>query len=197
MASVPPRFVNVDMRDLKIPLLARAQADRVSVSSLVREAVAQRLGLADRTAGTPPVGHAAVKQVSTVKLSIRVLPSEAEQFADGARAAGLSRAAYFAEILAGSGSVKSGDIRFKQLAALNAACAEISTLGRSIRRLAALLRQADVDAAKDYAAMLGTLADDVRRHLALTSDVLADVRPRRPGRARPATRPRDGAGDNA
>lgn len=198
MASAPPQFVTVDMRELKAALLARAQADRVSVSSLVREAVAHRLGLTEQPGAAAPVGRAAaVGQVSTVKLSVRVLPSEAERFASAVRASGLSRGAYFAEMLGGNASVASGALRFEQLAALNAACGEISTLGRNIRHLAALLRQAKVDAAKSYGAMLGTLADDVRRNLALTSDVLADVRPRRTGRTRPATRRRHGSGDNA
>ena len=47
-------FVTVDMRGLKAALVARAQAERVSVSVLVRGAVARDLGLAAE--GEP--GHA-------------------------------------------------------------------------------------------------------------------------------------------
>ena len=38
-------FVSVEMRGLKAALVARAQAQRVSVSELVRSAVARDLGL--------------------------------------------------------------------------------------------------------------------------------------------------------
>jgi hypothetical protein len=38
-------FVTVEMRGLKAALMARAQAERVSVSALVRRAVTRDLGL--------------------------------------------------------------------------------------------------------------------------------------------------------
>ena len=41
-------FVSVEMRGLKAALVARAQAQRVSVSELVRSAVARDLGLLAR-----------------------------------------------------------------------------------------------------------------------------------------------------
>ena len=40
-------FVTVDMRGLKAALVARAQAERVSVSVVVRRAVERELGLVD------------------------------------------------------------------------------------------------------------------------------------------------------
>ena len=50
-------FVTVDMRGLKAALVARAQAERVSVSVLVRGAVAREIGLdkaaADQQAAVP------------------------------------------------------------------------------------------------------------------------------------------------
>ena len=46
-------FVTVDMRGLKAALVARAQTERVSVSVLVRTAVARDLGLADGTEARP------------------------------------------------------------------------------------------------------------------------------------------------
>ena len=50
-------FVTVDMRGLKAALVARAQAERVSVSVVVRRAVERELGLVDassRAAGRGP-----------------------------------------------------------------------------------------------------------------------------------------------
>ena len=45
-------FVTVDMRGLKAALVARAQAQRVSVSVLVRGAVERELGLVEASAET-------------------------------------------------------------------------------------------------------------------------------------------------
>jgi hypothetical protein len=45
MNTVPHDFVTVDMRGLKAALVARARRERVSVSVLVRKALARDLGL--------------------------------------------------------------------------------------------------------------------------------------------------------
>jgi hypothetical protein len=75
-------FVTVDMRGLKAPLVARAQAQRVSVSVLVRGAVARELGLAEGAAFQQPTAQAIGPWTATgVKLSIRVTPEEAAQLA--------------------------------------------------------------------------------------------------------------------
>ena len=50
MTSSPHDFVTVDMRGLKAALVARAQAERVSVSAVVRRAVQRELGLANESA---------------------------------------------------------------------------------------------------------------------------------------------------
>ena len=87
-------FVTVDMRGLKAALVARAQADRVSVSVLVRGAVARDLGLA-ADGETSRIDEQTERQssVTPVKLSIRMTAAEARQLAAGARTAGLSRGA--------------------------------------------------------------------------------------------------------
>jgi hypothetical protein len=88
-------FVTVDMRGLKAALVARAQAQRASVSVLVRAAVARELGLA---VPVDPYQSAECTVIasrsSTIKLSVRMTAKEAEQLAAGARAEGLSRGAY-------------------------------------------------------------------------------------------------------
>jgi putative exporter of polyketide antibiotics len=93
--------ISVDLRGLKAVLMARAHDQRVSLSVLVRGAVARDLGLADaaeryRTAASVGVTSSA----ANVKLSIRLTPEEASLLAAGARAAGLSRGAYLAGLMA-------------------------------------------------------------------------------------------------
>lgn len=173
-------FVTVDMRGLKAALVARAQAERVSVSVLVRSAVARDLGLAPGDEVGRMVDSAERPSSATpVKLSIRVSAEEARQLAAGARAAGLSRGAYLAGLIADVPVLSAGGGRTEHIAALMASCAELATLSRNVHRLTALLRQANVEPARPYREMLDTLAGDVRRHLELAARVLADLQPQR------------------
>jgi hypothetical protein len=109
--------------------------------------------------------------------------AEAEQLAAGARQAGLSRGAYLAGLLAGVPSLVDGSAsRPDRLAALNASCAELSTLSRDLHHLTSLLRQGQVRAAMAYRETLDTLGVDVREHLAVAASLLAELRPARPAR---------------
>ena len=179
MNTHSPDFVTVDMRGLKAALVARAQAERVSVSVLVRGAVARELGLAkaavDQQAAAP-AGSAS--SATKVKLSIRMTPEEAERLVAGARAAGLSRGAYLAGLIAGVPVLSAGASRTDHLATLIASSAELSTLSRNIHHLTSLLREGNVRPALEYRGMLDTLAGDVRGHLMLAASVLSDLRPR-------------------
>ncbi len=182
-------FVTVDMRGLKAALVARALADRVSTSVLVRRAVARDLGLAasdgsDQLAGPSHAASSAAK----VKLSIRMTREEAERLAAGARSAGLSRGAYLAGLIADVPVLTSGAHRADHIASLVASCAELSTLSRNIHHLTSLLRDGNVQPAREYRAMLDTLAGDVRGHLMLAARVLADLQPRRRSARAPSIR---------
>jgi hypothetical protein len=77
-----------------------------------------------------------------------------------------------------SGSAARPDL----LVALNASCAELSTLTRNLHHLTTLLRQGQVRAAMEYRQMLNTLDGDVREHLAIAAALLAELRPARPTR---------------
>jgi hypothetical protein len=181
-------FVTVDMRGLKAALVARAKAERVSVSVLVRNAVARDLGLGaecePQRADTPSRG---TPRAAGVKLSIRMTAEEAQQLAAGARAAGLSRGAYLAGLVANVPVLSSGSGRAEHVASLMASSAELSTLSRNIHRLTALLRQANVEPARPYREMLDSLAGDVRRHLELAARALSDLQARG-GKAAPSAR---------
>jgi hypothetical protein len=184
MNTHSPDFVTVDMRGLKAALVARAQAERVSVSVLVRGAVERELGLVNGSKESEGATRDAAATGSIVKLSIRLTSGEAEQLDAGARRAGLSRGAFLAGLLANVPSLSGGaGSRLDCLAALTASSAELSTLSRNINHLTALLRQGQVRPAQEYRRMLDTLGDDVRAHLGLAASVLADLRPARPSSA--------------
>jgi hypothetical protein len=172
-------FVSVDMRGLKAALVARAQAERVSVSVLVRGAVARDLGLAvEREPQRANMPGGGTSRAASVKLSIRMTAAEAQKIAACARAAGLSRGAYLAGLVANVPVLSAGGGRTEHIASLMASSAELATLSRNIHRLTALLRQANVEPARPYREMLDTLAGDVRRHLELAARALADLQPR-------------------
>ena len=63
-------FVTVDMRGLKAALVARAQAERVSVSVLVRGAVARQLGLAMAAVDQQATSAVATSSAASVKLQL-------------------------------------------------------------------------------------------------------------------------------
>jgi len=181
-------FVTVEMRGLKAALVARAQAERVTVSVLVRGAVARDLGL---SAECKPRHQDKLMDsasgAASVKLSIRMTAEEARQLDAGARSAGLSRGAYLAGLVANVPVLTSGGGRAGHIQTLMASSAELATLSRNIHRLTALLRQANVEPARPYRAMLDTVAADVRRHLELAAQTLTDLQPQSRG-ARPPAR---------
>jgi hypothetical protein len=180
MNSSSHDFVTVDMRGLKTALVGRAQAERVSVSAVVRRAVQRELGFADPSAQREPSARPADAAASAVKLSIRLTSAEADQLAAGAQRAGLSRGAFLAGLLAGVPSLSGGTgSRPDGIAALTGSSAELATLTRNIHHLSTLLRQGEVRAAQEYRRMLDTLGDEVRAHLRLAGSVLADLRPAR------------------
>ena len=172
-------FVTVDMRGLKAALVARAQAERVSVSVVVRRAVERELQLVISSGPEGPA-PSLMADGQIVKLSIRLARNQAERLDAAARSAGLSRGAFLAGLIAGVPALADGKAsRLACLAALNASCAELSTLTRNLHQLTSLLRQGEVRAAREYRRMLDTLGDEVREHLRMAASTLAELRPSR------------------
>ena len=180
MSNISRDLVSVDMRGMKAELVARAHTRRIGVSAIVRSAVARELGL-EEAPGTPE-GIPVAVATDEVKISIRLSSAEAVQLAAEARRVGISRGAYVGSLVSGAALLaKPKD----HLAALTAACAELSNLGRNIYHLTTLLRRGSFLAAEEYRGMLDSLEADLRRNLKVVADALADLRPR----FRRATRP--------
>ena len=189
MNTLPHEFVTVDMRGLKAALVACAQAERVSVSVVVRRAVECELGRVDASHESGSTGRPAVPAGLTVKLSIRLASAEAERLDAAARRAGLSRGAFLAGLVSSIPSLPGVlSNRADYLAALTASSAELATLGRNVHQLAMLLRRGDVPAALEYRWKLEALGDEVRSHLRLAAGALAELRPARSVRADAAVR---------
>ena len=175
MSNLHHDFVTVDMRGLKAALVERARSERVSVSALVRRAVAYELERERPLLRSMPTSTAP----RSVKVSIRLTGSEAERLRIRARADGTSMGSLLTALAAETPAPRSGANRPHVLAALVESSAGLSTLNRSVHHLTVLLRQGSSEAARQYRGMLETLADEVRRHLNLASSTLAELPPRR------------------
>jgi hypothetical protein len=171
--------ISVDLRGLRAALFDRARGQGVSPSELVRDALVKALGQLEQH----PLGHTAnvspAPDEARARLSLRMTRTEALAILSAARQAGMAPGAYVADLVAGVPVLNGGAKRADHIAELTASSAELSTLIRNIHHLTSLLRQGQVRPAQEYRAMLDTLADDVRTHLKLASNVLTDLQPRR------------------
>ena len=130
-------------------------------------------------------------------LNLRMSREQVGATMEAARRAGMNPGDYVGNLVANVPVLSAGGSRAEHIAKLIASSAELSTLSRNIHRLTALLRQANVEPARQYREMLDTLAGEVREHLVVASCVLASLRPRREiamaseqgDRERPASRP--------
>jgi hypothetical protein len=173
--------ISVDLHGLKAALFARAEVLGVSPSGLVRATLATTLGQSE----TINIDRSRQGQSSgtsdRVRLCLRIGRAQAHATMDAARRAGMSPGDYVGGLVTQVPVLSAGANRAEHIAALIASSAELSTLSRNIHRLTLLLREGNVQPAKQYRAMLDTLAGDVRGHLALASRALADLQPRSRG----------------
>ena len=171
--------LSVDLHGLKAALLERAKRAGTSPSGWVRATLAEALG------GPPvPVGEAApprlkARDVSRVRLTLRMSRADASAVLAAARLAGQPPGDFIADLLAGQPAPMPASDRAETVGALIAACADLSTFSRNLSHLVSLLRQGAFRPAEEYRPMLTTLSIDVREHLAHLTRVLVDLQPRR------------------
>ena len=177
-------YFTVDLRGLRPALRARAACDGVTESDVLRSALVAALGDSGIRPPTPVVESAASPSTTRhVKLSVRLSVAAARRLDLNGRAAGLSRGAYLMRLIDGAPPVIPSTERVAGFAALNASASEVALLGRDINHLTHLLRTGSVRAAREYQWRMETLNGDVRKHLALSAAVIAELMSDRRGRA--------------
>lgn len=169
--------ISVDLRGLKAALVDRAKVLGLSPSGLVRSTLAVALGTDTKAGEGDAQARPATGGGPRVRLCLRMSRLHASTTIQAARCAGLSPGDYVAGLVTNVPVLAAGGSRGEYLNALVASCSELSTLSRNIHRLTTLLRQANVDAARPYREMLEGVASDVRRHLEIASNVLAELQP--------------------
>jgi hypothetical protein len=171
--------LSVDLQGLKAALLDRAKALCVTPSGYVRTTLMEALGRAADVDAVLLAPRALASPGNRVRVCVRMSRQDASAAMEAARHARLPLGDYFAGLVSGVPVLSGGGSRADHIAALIASSAELSTLSRNIHRLTVLLRQADIDRARPYREMLDTLAADVRGHLQVAAQVLADLQPQR------------------
>ena len=179
--------ISVDLHGLKAMLVERSRALALSPSELVRKVLVKELGQPAGVESQPHRSHLVRQVGNRMRLCLRMQMDDAAETLEAARMAGMSPGDYVSGLVAGVPAILRGGGQTDHIVALTASNAELSTLSRNIYHLTHLLRQAEVGPALYYRDMLDTLSVDVRRHLALASGVLADLRPRHqpPSQRRP------------
>ena len=184
MTSPARDYFTVDLRGLRPALRARAACDGLTESDVLRSALAVALGECGIRSPTPVVESVACPSTTRrVKLSVRLSVAAARRLDLNGRAAGLSRGAYLMRLIDGAPTVIPSTERVAGFAALNASASEVALLGRDINHLTHLLRMGSVRAAREYQGRMETLDGDVRKHLALSTVVIAELMADRRGRA--------------
>jgi hypothetical protein len=175
MASQSRDRITVDLRGSKAALIARAQGQGVSPSELLRSLLAT--ALADGEGEPANRGVAPEPAGKRVRLSLRMRSGDVVALMNHARATGLSAGDFVAALVNQAPVLAAREGPQIHLAALTQSCNELATLSRSLRHLAALLREGSTRAAQEYRAMLDAVDSDVRAHLGLAATVLAEIRP--------------------
>ena len=178
MNNTASDFVKVDLRGLKVALVAHARRRRVSLSRVVRDSV--ELVIDQGAPAHVPVltaGKATPRSVEPdlVKVWFRLTSDEVAKLKAMATRSGLSRSAVVGEMLRGTDRLVASDDRREHRSVLIASNAELAAVGRNLRHLADLLRQSQFEAAQKYRALLDTVADDIKKHLKIAGGLLADM----------------------
>jgi signal transduction histidine kinase len=181
-APVARNRLTVDLRGLKAALTQQARARGIPPSQFVRNVLAAALGQAS-DAGATADDTTRAEPGDRLRLSLRLRRDEAHRLRAAAASAGLPLGACVSGLAAGVAVLQAGARRDDYLAAATASCAELATLGRSLRHLSDLLRQGSVRAAQEYRDLLDTVAGDVQRNLEVASAALVDLQPSRAGAA--------------
>jgi hypothetical protein len=168
-------FVTADMRGLKAGLEARAAADRISVSAVLRRAVERELGAESEE------GMAAISGSRLHRVNLRLDTEELLTLDAYARREGRSRSGAVSRLLEGAPMPEPGAPRAAELLAqMVTSNAEVASLAKAMQRLTALIAHGDVAGARPYRRLLDGLHHDVHAHLRVAARTLAYLRPGRP-----------------
>jgi hypothetical protein len=184
--------VTIDLRGLGTALRAHANSRQLTVAGTARSLIAASLDASRSTTTAEPDRTCDLAPTRAVKLTLRMRASAASLLSERARAAGLPYGAYVGTLLDGSPAA----LALNHQEAVRALCVsteQLAALSTDINALIRVVSRGSVGEAPQFRERLGSVADDVRRHLALSSRQLTSLTSVAVGARRGPRRPPDGA----
>jgi hypothetical protein len=173
--------VTLELRGLRERLQALAAARGLTTSAPVRQTLRAVLdeesGEGDTRRNVPAIpATAAAIDTPIVKVTLRLPASQARALARRARAADVSQGAYVAGLIDSAPPSPVPPDHAQAVAALRASTDQLAVIGTDLNAFLRLLGRVSSSELERYRAGIMSLAEDVRRHLAIAATLVAELR---------------------
>lgn len=168
--------VTIDTRGMRDRLLSLAAARKTTTAALLRKALVTLLDSEPSDGDTSRNNTAPASDGQVVKVTLRLPSTDAIALATRARAADVSQGAYVAGLIGGTPPAPVPRDHAHAVAALVASTDQLAAMGADLSAFMRLLGRASSSEIERYRAGIMSLADDVRKHLALASPLVAELR---------------------
>ena len=175
MAKVTRERVTIDLRGLGPALKAHAQARNLTVSDVARLAVVAALNTSRSEAAPQVHGEPDAAKGGSVKLTIRLRPRVAARLTARARDCGLSQGGYLTCLIDEAPAPPLAVAK-----ALGESTEQLAVVSTDLDELVRTVRRGTTSSSRLIEDWLRPLLDDVRKHVALASRLMAGLRPARP-----------------
>jgi hypothetical protein len=171
--------VTIDLRGLRAQLQKHALLSQMTPAALVRQAVLAHLAPrpAEESPGQNPLTMVREKQL--VKVTLRLPSGHAALMNLQARRADVSKSSYVAALIEGAPPPKD---HAQAVAALQASTDQLAVIATDLSAFLRIMHMVKPGATQElerYRAGVMTLNDDIRRHLAVAAQLVAELRPPR------------------
>jgi hypothetical protein len=168
--------VTIDLRGLREPLQARARVNQMTPAALMRQAVLAYLTpkSGDQTPDPKPLKYLREEQV--VKVTMRLPAGHAALLNYKARTADVSQSIYVTALIEGAPPPKN---HAQTVAALQASTNRLAVISTDLSAFLRVMHQVKPGAAGElecYRVGIMTLSDDIRCHLAVAAQLVAELR---------------------
>lgn len=171
--------VTIDLRGLREPLQTHAQVNQMTPAALVRQAVRAYLSpkSGDQKPDHKPLKY--VREEQVVKVTLRLPAGHAALMNYKARIADVSKSNYVTALIEGAPPPRSHAQTVAALQASTNRLAVISTDLSAFLRVMYTVKPGAQQELERYRAGIKTLNQDIRQHLAVAAQLVAELRPTR------------------
>jgi hypothetical protein len=173
MAATSRERINVNVRGLGAAMKACARARGLTVSDVARRAIGAMLEVSAADPGLARDSSTSDRKL--VRLGIRLPREVAGRLSERARASGLSPGGYLARLI---DETPAPPVAVS--AALGESTEQLAVLFTDLSELLRTLARGNVASGLALEESVRALVNDVRRHIAIASRLVAELRPARP-----------------